>query len=122
MINRKNQLIAFGLSALLYTVPVSAFAENSDDKDVSEKKTTITAIDKTDKNNSNSEEINDIEQSDNNSDLNAENKTQDSKNEWEKSSVKEENDDNTYNVGWVKNSDGTYNLYDGLGDMVNSSW
>ena len=110
------------MSALLYTVPVSAYAENSDDKDVSEKKPTITAIDKTDKNNSNSEEINDIEQSDNNSDLNAENKTQDSKNEWEKSSVKEENDDNTYNVGWVKNSDGTYNLYDGFGDMVKSSW
>lgn len=34
----------------------------------------------------------------------------------------EDDDLEEYNVGWVKNSNGTYSLYDGLGSMVKSSW
>ena len=119
MIKKKNQLISFGLSALLCAVPVSAFAEVADDKDISEKKVITTDIYKDNENNSDIEGIKNenIKQYDNNSGYNLENKTEDFKNNPE-----EEKDDNTYNVGWIKNSDGTYSLYDGLGDMVKSSW
>lgn len=92
MIKRKNKLIAFGLGALLCAAPVSAFAEDSNDKDISKKETVTADMNKADENNNESEVI------------------------------KEEKDDDTYNVGWVKNSDGTYSLYDGLGNMVKSSW
>ncbi|MDB2150370.1 hypothetical protein [Clostridium butyricum] len=37
-------------------------------------------------------------------------------------SSKETEENIRYNVGWVQNSDGSYYLYDGLGDIVKSSW
>lgn len=107
MIKRKNNIIALGLSLLLAAVPAAASAENkgSVNSAESEAETVI----KNDDNNE-GQEI----KSDNSSDNNDKSQS---------GIVSREDDDlEQYNVGWVKNSNGTYSLYDGLGNMVKSSW
>lgn len=107
MIKIKNKIRTLFLIALITTVPSAVFAV-----DATGSSTDINALEKVAYNNNISNEADVL---DNN--VLVEN-TKDS------NEISKEDQDNsdTYNVGWVKNEDGTYFLYDGLGSMVKSSW
>ncbi len=122
MIKRSNKAIALLLCTLIGAVPVKASAEENANAETVKNE----IID--------NEVLKDNIKSD--STINYNNKKQAGsaevsseannivKNKVNSEAVNKEEDDTEgqYNVGWVKNSNGTYNLYDGLGNMVKSSW
>lgn len=117
MIKRKNNIIVLGLSLLLAAVPAAASAENKGNVNSTES-ATETVI-KNDDNNESQEIKSDNSSDNNNGDL----KSNDKNDKSQSGIVSKEDDDlEQYNVGWVKNANGTYSLYDGLGSMVKSSW
>ncbi|WP_294405749.1 hypothetical protein [uncultured Clostridium sp.] len=119
MIKRKNNIIALGLSLLLAAVPAAAFAEDKGDLNITgaEADTVV----KTEDNSKNADIKNDNSSDDKDDSKNS--KTAEQNDKGEAATVLNEDDNlEQYNVGWVKNSNGTYSLYDGLGSMVKSSW
>ncbi len=93
----KRNIMILGLSMLLSAAPAVAFAEeiidsSGNDTQLSEQTTEADKSDEVVKSN----KIKKVEN--------------------------EDDDLDRYNVGWIQNADGTYSLYDGLGNMVRSSW
>lgn len=128
MLKRKNIIKTMFVSALIAAMPSAVFAASNFEVSDGTKATT----EKSDLSNNTSASVVKTVDSDNNSISNKNSTSQSvlsisstnvvNSTATDSKAESNQDDSDTYKVGWVKKSDGTYNLYDGLGDMVKSSW